>query len=112
MHKVGQGFPDDAEQGDKHDHGDEGPQTAPHGVDLLPLIELLKLQIVALLVLAILLLQLLHPSGEHGGLNHALLALQGNREEHQLDDDAKQDQGQAVAVEHIVEKQQQPGKGL
>ena len=42
-HKIGQGLPDDAIQGDQHKHGNQGPQTAPHGVDVLLLIELLDL---------------------------------------------------------------------
>ena len=84
----------------------------PHGVDLLLLIELLELQIVALPVLAVLLLQLLHLSREHGSLNHALFTLQRDGEEHQFNDNGKENQGYAVAAEQIIEKQQQPGKGL
>ena len=110
VHQVDQGLPDDGVQGDEQHQGDHGPQAAAHGVDMLPLIELLDLQIIALPVLAILLLQLLHLSGEHGGLDHALLALQGHREQNDLDDNGEQDQGQAVAVQKVIEKQQQPGK--
>ena len=43
-------------------------------------------------------------------VSDALLALQGHREQNDLDDNGEQDQGQAVAVQKVIEKQQQPGK--
>ena len=86
VHQIGQGLPDDAVQHHQEDDGDEGPQAPAHGVDLLLLIELLDLQVIALPVLAVLLLQLLHFTGEQVHLDHALLALQVEGEEHQLDD--------------------------
>ena len=46
IHQVSQGLTDDIVQGDQNEQGQEGPQAAAHGVDLLPLIELLDLRCV------------------------------------------------------------------
>ena len=111
-HHVGQGLTDDAVQADQHEHGDQGPQAAAHGVDLLLLIQLLNLLVVALGVLGVLSLQLVHLAGEHVHLDHALLALQGNGEQDEFDHEAKQDQCDTIAVEGVIQEHQQHGKGF
>ena len=84
-HHVVNGLTDDGVEDHQDNEGDEGPQAAAHGIDLLLGVELLDLLIVALPVVAVLLLQLLHLALEHVHLDHAALALQGQGEQHHLD---------------------------
>ena len=56
-------------------------------------IELLQLLILLIAVIGLLFLNLPLAGGENVHLDHALFALQGDREEHQLDDNGKQNQG-------------------
>ena len=111
-HGIEQGPADNGVQGQQDEQGDKRPQAAAHGVDLLPLVKFLYLKVIALPIFAVLLLQLLHLAGEQIHLDHALLALQRNREENELNHNGEQDQGQAVAVKDIIKGQQQPGKGF
>ena len=110
-HHVVDGLPDDGVEDHQDDQGDEGPQAAAHGVDLLLLIELLHFQVVSLPVLAVLLLQLLHLTGQDVHLDHAALALQGEGEEHHLDHHGKEDQSQSIAAAEVIKQLKQPGKG-
>ena len=86
-HHILNGLADDGVQGNQNQQREKRPQAAAHGVDLLPLIKLLDLQIIALTVSAVLLLQLLHLALKHVHLNHAPLALQRKREQDKLDND-------------------------
>ena len=86
-HHILNGLADDGVQGNQNQQREKRPQAAAHGVDLLPLIKLLDLQIIALTVSAVLLLQLLHLALKHVHLNHAPLTLQRKREQDKLDND-------------------------
>ena len=110
-HHVMDGLADDGVEDHQNDQGDEGPQAAAHGVDLLLLIELLDLQIITLPVFAVLLLQFLHLTLQDVHLDHAALALQGEGEKHHLDHQGEQDQGQAIAAAETIKNLQQPRKG-
>ena len=107
-HHVVDGLTNDGVEDHQDNEGDEGPQAAAHGVDLLLGVELLDLLIVALPVVAVLLLQLLHLALEHVHLDHAALALQGQGEQHHLDHQREQDQRQAVAAAEVIKNLEQP----
>ena len=109
--EVGQGLTDDAVQGDQNGQGQEGPEAAAGGLDPFLLIELLQLNGVAFPVSAVLLLDKLLLVGQAVHGHHALAALQEEGEEDDTDHQGEQQQGNAVAVGHIIEQQQQLREG-
>ena len=101
---------DDAVQRNQDGEGDEGPEAARHGVDLLLLIELCDLGLVFLLVAAVLLLQLLDYRREAGHAHHAALALELEGQHDKSHDQGEQDNREAEVLHRLIELEQQPGK--
>ena len=111
-HHVQHGPADDVVQTHQDGQGQEGPEAAAHGVDALPLVQLLDLLVVLRLVVAVLLLEPRHLSLHGVHLHHALLALVGQGEEDHLGQQGEHDQGQGVAAAELVQPQQERAEYL
>ena len=98
VHHVRDRLTDDVVKRQQDEERNERPQAAAaHGYALF-LVHLLDGQLVFLLVVAVFGLKGLDLRRQAGHFEHALLALDRHRQQHQLDDQRKQDQRQTVAV--------------
>ena len=111
-HHVQHGPADDVVQCHQDGQGQEGPEAAAHGVDALPLVQLLDLLVVLRLVVAVLLLEPRHLSLHGVHLHHALFALVGQGEEDHLGQQGEHDQGQGVVAAELVQPQQERAEYL
>lgn len=91
--------------------GQEGPQTAGHGVHALLGVEVGHLLLLALLIISVAGLDVLHLALHTVHAQHALLTLQLEGQDHQLHHQGEQDQRQAVGPGEGIEQAGQPGKG-
>ena len=110
-HEVAQGGTDDIVQRDEDGEGQEGPQTAGHGVDTLAGVEVGDLLLLTLLVVGVLLLDLLHLAVHAAHAEHTFLALELEGKDHQLHQQGEEDQRHAVRPGPGIEQTGQPGKG-
>ena len=111
VHEVDNGLPDDIVQGHQDGQGQEAPQAAAHGIEALFLIELLHLLLHLQLIVGILFLDLLHLAGHPAHPQHALLGLDLEGQQDQLDDQREQDQRHAVGPRQVVKQPHQGRKG-
>ena len=98
VHHVGDRLTDDVVKRKQNDQRNERPQAAAaHGYALF-LVHLLDSQLVFLLIVAVFGLKGLDLRRQAGHFEHALLALDRHRQQHQLDDQREQNQRQTVVV--------------
>jgi hypothetical protein len=92
--------------------GDQRPEAAGHGVDMLFLIELagLLLQLAGVALMPLLQLRDLGLQGAHA--HHALFALHLEGHQDQLDDQCEEKHRNAVVADEVVQRQQQPAEGF
>ena len=107
-HHSGDGAADNAVQCDEDGEGNEGPETAGHGVDALFLIQLLDLCIELLGVTLVSSLQLLQSGLDAGCTHHALLALCHEGGHEQVDNQCEEQDGKAIAAGSLVDLDQRP----
>ena len=92
----------------KHDgEGNQGGQAPGAGIDAFLLVELCQLLVILLLVVAVDFLQLFLLFRHLRLRSHAPLLLDGEGEQHHLDDDGKENDGHAVVVEDVIQEPQQ-----
>ncbi|MPM21083.1 hypothetical protein SDC9_67526 [bioreactor metagenome] len=107
---MGDGLADNGVQRDEEEHGQHAPQAAAHGADPLLGIQLLRLLLLLCRVIGVFFLNLLHLSAHAVHADHALFALHLERQQHQLDDQREENQGQTIGAGHIVKQPQKGGK--
>ena len=110
-HQVAQGLTDDGVQGDKDGEGQEGPQTAGHGIHALPGIQVRHLRLLTLLVVGVAGLDLLDLALHTAHAQHTLFALELEGQDHQLHHQGEEDQRQAVRPGQRIKHTGQPGEG-
>ena len=103
MQHVGQRLADDVVEREQNEQRDERPEAAARGRDALLFIEGHQLLLILLLVVAIFGFERLGQRRQARHLQHALLALDGQRQQNDLDDQREQDQRQAIVARELVE---------
>ena len=107
MQHVGQRLADDVIEREQNEQRDERPEAAARGRDALLFIEGHQLLLILLLVVAIFGFERLGQRRQARHLQHALLALDGQRQQNDLDDQREQDQRQAIVARELVEPLEQ-----
>ena len=108
---IGDGLTYHSQQGPQDQQGNQAPQAAAaHGSALIP-VELLNQFVLLLGIIGIPGLNLLNPGGQAGHLHHALLALGIDGQKHHLNQNGKQDHGNAVVAGQLIQEAQQIAKG-
>ena len=108
---IGDGLTYHSQQGPQDQQGNQAPQAAAaHGSALIP-VELLNQFVLLLGIIGIPGLNFLNPGGQAGHLHHALLALGINGQKHHLNQNGKQDHGNAVVAGQLIQEAQQIAKG-
>ena len=111
-HHDGEGFDDGAVEGEEYGEGQQAPEAAGHGVDLLLAVEAGHLLVEFLLVALVLALELLHARREPGHAHHALLALGHEGQQHERHAQREQYGGDTEVPRELVEAHHEPAKGF
>ena len=74
-------------------------------------LQLLNGLVLLLLIVGVFLLDFLHPGLDAGHFHHTLLAFSRDRQQYQLYNEGKDDDGQAIVAGQLVQKADQPTKG-
>ena len=107
MQHVGQRLADDVIEREQDEQRDERPEAAARGRDALLLIDGHQLLLILLLVVAILGFERLGQRRQARHFQHALLALDGQRQQNDLDDQREQDQREAIVARELIEPLEQ-----
>ena len=107
VHHIRDRLTDDVVQRQHDQQRNERPETSAAHRNAFVLVKLLKRKLIFLLVIAVFCLECLGKRRKTRHFQHALLALDAHREQHELDDEGEQDQRHAVVVYKPVEPVEQ-----